>query len=364
MSHAFVDSASALRVCLALLGLGVACSPSSEGDGGSGGESSGGTSGIAGSSAGGTTSGGSPAGGTTTGGSPTGGVGGSPPTGGVSGTGAGGSLAGVGGQPTGGAGAGGGPAGAAGLAGQAGSPGGTGGDAGGAGVGGAAGGGAGGAAGMNNALFSDGFEGASVDMAKWTSRINGSGTATIDTSRKHSGNSSLRISANNGYSTLLAKEGAPIFPAPNNQYFGRVWFYLPTPLPTNHVIWLEGGVVANDSHEVRIGMHLGYGQINLWQNGEVDIREPTAPMRPDMWICLEFRMGNDVLEIWMDGTRVDGLSTTTWVAANPQNGSNTTPKTMWSPTYAAFRLGWELNAGTREIWYDDVALGHARIGCN
>ena len=228
-----------------------------------------------------------------------------------------------------------------------------------------AGGGAGGAGGSagSNALFSDGFEGTSVDMSKWTPRLNGGGMFTIDTARKHSGNSSLRVSANNGYSTLLAKEGAPIFPAPNNQFFGRVWFYIPTPLPDNHVIWLEGGVVANDSHEVRIGMHLGYGQINLWHNGEVDIREPTAPMRPDAWICLEFRMGNDVLEIWMDGTRVDGLSTTNWVAANQQNG-NTQPQSMWSPTYAAFRLGWELNAGTREIWYDDVALGHARIGCN
>jgi hypothetical protein len=186
---------------------------------------------------------------------------------------------------------------------------------------------------------------------------------TIDTSRKHSGNSSLRVQCNNAYSTLLAKEGAPIFPAPNNTYFGRVWFYVPTPLPTDHVIWLESGVTANDQHEVRIGMHLGYGQINLWQNGEVDIREPTAPMRPDAWICLEFRMGPDVLEIWMDGARVDGLSTTNWVAANQANG-NQTPRTNWSPTHAAFRLGWELNGNTREIWYDDVALGHARIGCN
>ena len=186
---------------------------------------------------------------------------------------------------------------------------------------------------------------------------------TIDTSRKHSGNSSLRVQCNNAYSTLLANEGAPIFPAPNNTYFGRVWFYVPAPLPTDHVIWLESGVAANDQHEVRIGMHLGYGQINLWQNGEVDIREPTAPMRPDAWILLEFRMGPDVLEIWIDGTRVDGFSTTNWVAANQANG-NQTPRSNWSPTHAAFRLGWELNGNTREIWYDDVALGHARIGCN
>ena len=358
MRHATVFPANAECVGLALLVLGVACSPSNEPTGDSGGGATGATSGVSGgggSGAGGTTTGGAP-----TGGSPTGGASGTSgsPTGGVSGTGTGGALGGAGQATGGGAGIAGG--GTSGTAGQAGAPGGAGAGGSAAGMGGA--GGAGGSAG-SNALFTDGFEGTSVDTTKWTPRLNGQGMLTIDTARKHSGNSSLRVSANNGYSTLLAKEGAPIFPAPNNQYFGRVWFYVPTPLPTDHVIWLEGGVVANDQHEVRIGMHLGYGQINLWQNGEVDIREPTAPMRPDAWICLEFRMGNDVLEIWMDGTRVDGLSTTNWVAANQMNG-NTQPKTNWSPMYAAFRLGWELNAGTREIWYDDVALGHARIGCN
>ena len=41
MSHAFVDPAHALRVCLALLGLGLACSPSNEGNGDGGDEDAG-----------------------------------------------------------------------------------------------------------------------------------------------------------------------------------------------------------------------------------------------------------------------------------------------------------------------------------
>ena len=41
---------------------------------------------------------------------------------------------------------------------------------------------------------------------------------------------------------------------------------------------------------------------------------------------------------------------------------NTTPKANWSPTYAAFRIGWELGPG--EIWYDDVALDHVPVPCN
>jgi hypothetical protein len=349
MRRALPISATAAASCFLTLLSASACGPSDAPPGDGGGNPTGGVSGAAGAGIGGTPGGG-------TAGASNGGAGATAgaASGGAAGTGTGGTLG--GGSGAGGVGGNAG-AGAAGASGAAGAPGGTGGD-GGTGVGGAGNGG-----GANNALFSDGFEGASVDTTKWTPRLNGQGMLTIDASRKHSGNSSLRVQCNNAYSTLLAKEGAPIFPAPNNTYFGRVWFYVPAPLPTDHVIWLESGVVANDSHEVRIGMHLGYGQINLWQNGEVDIREPSAPMRPDAWICLEFRMGPDVLEIWMDGTRVDGLSTTNWVAANQANG-NQTPRTNWAPMHAAFRLGWELNGNTREIWYDDVALGHARIGCN
>ncbi|HEX6274588.1 MAG TPA: hypothetical protein VFZ53_16205 [Polyangiaceae bacterium] len=347
-----------LTACALLSTLvGPGCSSTEEPGGGDSGGGTGNVSGGAGLGTGGAV------GGTSGGVSPSGGASGSAgatATGGGSGTGTGGgagsTVGGSGGSATGGTSAGG----SAGTSGGSDS-GGTAGSA--AGTAGSAAGTAGSGGGGNNALFSDGFEGTSVDMTKWTPRLNGNGMLAIDTNRKHTGNSSLRVSANNAYSTLLAKEGAPIFPAPNNQYFGRVWFYVPAPLPADHVIWLESGVVQNDQHEVRIGMHLGYGQINLWQNGEVDIREPSAPMRPDAWICLEFRMANDVLEVWMDGNRVDGLSTTNWVAANQQNG-NQTPKSNWSPMHAAFRLGWELNAGTREIWYDDVALGHARIGCN
>ncbi len=266
---------------------------------------------------------------------------------GAAGTSSGGSSAGSGGgQSLAGAGAG-----------DSGGSSGTAGETGSAGSAGAGGGGAGQSA---LPLFHDDFEAASVDMTRWTERINGAGSFAIDSAQKHGGASALHVTSS-GFSVLLAAEGAPIFPAPDNTFYGRVWLYVPGPLPESaHVVWIEAGDVDNDQHEVRIGMNLGALQVNLYQNGEVDLRAPGAPLLAETWHCVEFKMGNDELELWLDGARIDDLSTTDWVASDSANG-NTQAKSGWSPTYAALRIGWELSGA--EIFYDDVALDHVRIGC-
>ncbi len=231
-------------------------------------------------------------------------------------------------------------------------------------VAGGAGGGAGSAGGGASAgtgsvaLFSDGFEAAAIDKAKWTERINSSSMFTLDTTQKHGGTQSLHLK-HSGFSTYLAAEGAPIFPAPNNTFYARVWLRVASPLPTGHVAWLEAGNVMNDQAEIRVGMNIGKFQSNLWP-GDTDVRDPAAAVKADTWQCLQVKYGTDVLEVSLDGVK-SSISTTTWVAANPADGSNTSPKTGWSPTYAAFRIGWELGEG--EIWFDDVALGHAPIAC-
>ena len=229
-----------------------------------------------------------------------------------------------------------------------------------AGAPGAGSGGNGGASGgtASVALFSDGFEAAAIDKAKWTERINSSSMFTLDTTQKHGGTQSLHLK-HSGFSTYLAVEGAPIFPAPNNTFYARVWIRVAASLPTGHVAWLEAGNVMNDQAEIRVGMNIGKFQSNLWP-GDTDVRDPAAAIKADTWQCLQLKYGTDVLEVSLDGVK-SSISTTTWVAANPADGSNNTPKTGWSPTYAAFRIGWELGEG--EIWFDDVALGHAPIAC-
>lgn len=70
------------------------------------------------------------------------------------------------------------------------------------------------------ALFTDDFEAAAIN-SKWIPRINGGGTFALDTTHKHGGNQSLHVTPHSGYSTLLAIEGNPIFPAPNNTFLAE-----------------------------------------------------------------------------------------------------------------------------------------------
>jgi hypothetical protein len=221
-----------------------------------------------------------------------------------------------------------------------------------------------GSAGMASApLFSDDFEAATIDSTKWTPRITGGTMFDLDTTQKHGGRQSLHLK-HSGFSSMLAAEGAPVFPAPNNTFYGRLWLRVAPAdgggLPQGHVVWFETGDVTNDTHEVRVGMNLGKFQSNLYYQGEVDLRDPDAKVLTNTWQCVQFKYGNDVLEVMLDNVR-SAISTTNWVAADSANG-NTTAKSNWSPTYAAFRLGWELGSG--EIWYDDVALDDAPVACN
>jgi hypothetical protein len=224
--------------------------------------------------------------------------------------------------------------------------------------------GGGGASSATPPLFSDDFEAMAIDYAKWTAVINDGTTVSsfsLDTSQKHGGKQSLHLN-HTGFSTMLAAQGAPIFPAPSNTYYARVWIRVASQmggLPTGHVIWIQSGDVTVDTHEVRIGANLGYFQSNLIPS-DADIRDPMANMTTDAWHCLQMKYGVDTLEVSLDGV-MSSISTTNWVAAISANG-NTTPMTGWSPTYAAFRIGWELGNG--EVWYDDVALDHIPIPCN
>jgi Cip1-like, core domain len=260
---------------------------------------------------------------------------GSPGAGGGGGTaGGGGTLAGGGGaggsNPAGGGGSGG-AAGAAGAAGGAGGSGGTAGPCGGF-------------------AFCDDFEGPPAgqppDALKWTvDLVSSTGTVSIDGSQAHGGSKSLHVNGSGGFHTMAMVKGAPVFPLPAGVLFARAYMKGPmTSAGGNHVIWIEAGSVANDVSETRFGANGGQLEINKWP-GDTEQRAPSAVLTGD-WQCVELMYDNAAGEVraWLDGTELTGLHLTSW-----------------APGYDAIRFGWELNGGS--IWFDDVVLGYARIGC-
>jgi hypothetical protein len=210
--------------------------------------------------------------------------------------------------------------------------------------------------------LSDDFEGARDPQWTESEVGGGAGTFTLDTALGANGSSSsMRIDANNAFHTML-QFALPQAVRDANEVFGRVFLRLAATPSQAHFIWVEVGTAQNDGHEMRLGHNVGHLQSNHFLNGEQDIRDQNRQLVADQWYCLEFQMDNnpEQLRVWLDGEET-ALSTTNYTAGPGAEG-NGNAVADFIPPLEAFRIGWELQNGT--VWFDDVALANARIGCD
>jgi hypothetical protein len=333
-----------------------------------------------------------------TGGAGTGGaVGGAPPAGTGGGAGLGGSA---------GAGASAGAAGSKGGAGAGGSSGAAGAAA--AGRGGASGssgkGGAAGSGGMTAGTSSTGEGGegnaASTDCADlpicddfeayaldttpngiWSKQ--GGGMARVDDSRPHRGEKSVHIVTGESESGRVWLHTTTDRLFPTRHLFGRLWIYLDA-LPTTEVHWdmieAQGTADEPEAWDGPFDIALRYGgqlDENFLANFETpgsysgdgpstdcakfsDTRMPFG-----RWACMEWEFDSDaeVMRFWLDGAAVDDLEVH---KQGTQCISDGTDGVWYYPTFESLNLGWRewWEAGTRELWLDDVAVGESRIGCD
>jgi polysaccharide lyase-like protein len=173
--------------------------------------------------------------------------------------------------------------------------------------------------------------------------------------------SSMRIDSNNAFHTML-QFALPQAVRDANEVFGRVFLRLAATPSAAHFIWVEVGTAQNDQHEMRLGHNVGQLQSNHFLNGEQDIRDQSRALVANQFYCLEFQMDNnpEQLRVWLDGEET-ALSTTNYTAGPGAQG-NGNAVADFIPPLEAFRIGWELQNGT--VWFDDVALANARIGCD
>jgi hypothetical protein len=247
--------------------------------------------------------------------------------------------------------------------------GGTGGSNGGRGGGaGTAAGGTGGAtdpcAARSGLRFCDTFESKSVGTfataAPWVLQ---GGTVTIDgTTPAHSGNKSVRVHAtDNDYDTLFVLHDATILPAPNGRFFLRAYMRLSRAMVDGHNAFIIADPYAmqGTGNNVRIGemnsmlMYtiMGDGHGALSNQNYYNDRKPGVAFTPSTWVCLEALIDHTrpEIDVWVDGTEVPDLHHTDWPL----------------DTYDSVRFGFEKYAGPGiDVWYDDIAIGTERIGCN
>jgi hypothetical protein len=209
------------------------------------------------------------------------------------------------------------------------------------------------------AALVEGFEAATLD-GRWTvlgvegRQAPGPTTAVLDRSRAHGGAASLHV--HDGFI-----ETAP----PATAFYGRAWVWFGAdPGPGHWMAWVAVGPGGAQGTEVRYGGHYDILQANYFGNDDEVISDPKGYCAPTCddgvavpvgaWSCVEVYFGADEIRFWLDGTEISTLHVTRWPNRAPP----------WSPAYDRVRLGFhDFQGPAVDVWYDDVALGAARIGC-
>jgi hypothetical protein len=216
-------------------------------------------------------------------------------------------------------------------------------------------------------IFCDDFESTAIGSTPsgaWSAAINGAGTVKVDDSvPAHSGARSLHIqSGDQDYDTLLALHDPTVLPAANGRFYVRAYMRLGGPMSAMHNSFILADMFAKpgQGNNVRVGedaamlmetvagdAHGALSNSNYYNDGK-----PGIVFAPDTWVCLELLLDAgppSEIDVWVDGVEVPALHHTDWTLDRYDN----------------VRFGFEKYAGPAlELWYDDIAVGSQRIGCD
>jgi hypothetical protein len=228
---------------------------------------------------------------------------------------------------------------------------------------------------LSATVFCDSFEDqmGSVPSGRWsvsTPNCSGTGTVAIDSTVAHTGNKSVRINGGSTYCNHVFIADTADMPAAGPDVFVRFWIMHNTPLPTGHVTFLAMNDSANGNTNLRLG---GQNGALMWNRESDDATLPdqspagvaqSVPLPVNSWQCVEFEINatNGQISTWVNGMSVPGLIEDG--VPTPDIDDQWLSTSSWRPHLTDLKLGWESYASdTDTLWFDDVALSSARIGC-
>lgn len=221
--------------------------------------------------------------------------------------------------------------------------------------------------------FCEDFESQTGDelSGRWSAEAadcTGTGVARVDTTEAHSGSTSVRVDGGGGYCNHMFAATSLDDVASSTTHL-RFWVKHTTALPASHVTFAALNDANDGDRDLRMGGQNGALQ---WNRESDDATLPeqspngvalSLPLPVDTWTCVEARIdGSGLLETAVDGTPVEGLI----VDGEPTQDidSQWLRKSDWGPSLTDLRLGWESYGGDADtLWFDDVAVGDAPIGC-
>jgi hypothetical protein len=221
--------------------------------------------------------------------------------------------------------------------------------------------------------FESATAGGKPDPARWTvgaPNVTGTGALAIDDTQSHSGARSVKVTGQGGYSNHVFLTNASAIARLGPLVWGRFYVRLSDALGDGHVTFLAMKDTHDGGKYLRMG---GQGKILMWNRESDDATVPalsptgialSRPLPTNQWLCIEFMVdgAQGQLSTWVDGAEVAGVHVDG--TSTPDVDEQWLRKADWRPTLSDFALGWESYAGqAMTLWFDDVALDAARVGC-
>jgi hypothetical protein len=223
----------------------------------------------------------------------------------------------------------------------------------------------------------DDFESGQLDAKKWkTNKPTGSASITLDALHVHSGQYAVHIKVVPGQQTTAMITESVTFPTASNSFYARMFAYFSPDIPAApsgdfHTGFLMGSGNNNLGNcQAAVGLigsakqFLGYSI--FFANPKYEFGPWSATkVTPNQWLCIElFEDGSnpatEVRQIWVNGTELTDLRSSSAMAAGNQNPNHLPPKF----DLVSFGL-WEYHPipTLSDMWIDDVRVSSKKIGC-
>jgi len=224
----------------------------------------------------------------------------------------------------------------------------------------------------------DDFEAASgtLNTALWTTipnTLSGTASATIDTMGAHGSSHSLKVNSPDRLYLRNSSVIGTLGPIVHVRFYAR----FATALPMGHgAIIVTHNPAAPDQYSQQNELRFGSQDAVFHWNTDSDAANiPTVGpgdsssvgVTPNTWYCYELTINtNGHLNVSINGNDVAGLTEDGVPTANIDDawvGSNAS--LMRYTAFGDFNFGWQsYGGGPMTIWFDDVALSSAPIGCS
>lgn len=196
----------------------------------------------------------------------------------------------------------------------------------------------------------------------WSTVLVGDGgsVAVDDSVPAHSGSKSVHVHGA-GYQALLVYHDAAVLPQASGKFYVRAFLRLGAPMASGHNTFVIADTFAapGAGNTLRVGeqnsmlmMTVG-GDAHGYLSNQNFYNDhlPGVVLEAEAYNCLELLLDSPhtEIEVWVDGVDVPDLHVTNLAHEN----------------YDALRFGFEKYAGPdSDFWYDDIAIGTERIGCD